>query len=68
MRHTFASLHYGKYRDKQLVRNELGHADEAMLRHYVNNGTRIGKQAEEFFSFPPPGLNQDQPDAVPVSA
>ena len=54
MRHTFASMHYGLHRDKNLIRNELGHLDDSMLLHYVNHGTKIGKRAKEFFAFEAP--------------
>ena len=51
MRHTYASLHYAHYKNKQQVINELGHCDESMLRHYINHGAKMRKQAEAFFSF-----------------
>ena len=51
MRHTFASNHYGYFRDKQKIINELGHCNSSMLRHYVNHGAKIRKTAEKFFKF-----------------
>jgi integrase len=51
MRHTFASMHYGFYGDKQKVINELGHCNDGMLRHYVSHGAKMKKRAKEFFSF-----------------
>ena len=47
-------MHFGFHRDKDLIRKELGHLDESMLRHYVNHGTKIGKRAKEFFAFEAP--------------
>ena len=54
MRHTFASMHYGFYGDKQKIINELGHCNSSMLRHYVNHGAKMKKRAKEFFSFNAP--------------
>ena len=51
MRHTFASMHYGNFGDKQKVINELGHCNDSMLRHYVSHGAKMKKRANEFFSF-----------------
>ena len=50
MRHTFATIHYGFYGDKQKIINELGHCNSSMLRHYVNHGAKMKKRAKEFFS------------------
>jgi integrase len=54
MRHTFASMHYGFYGDKQKIINELGHCNSSMLRHYVNHGAKMKKRSQEFFSFTAP--------------
>ena len=43
-------MHYGFYRDKQKVINELGHCNRGMLRHYVNHGAKMQKRAKEFLS------------------
>ena len=59
MRHTFASMHYGFYRDKQKVINELGHCNQSMLRHYVNHGAKMQKRAKEFFSFQAPSETKE---------
>ena len=59
MRHTFASMHYGFYRDKQKVINELGHCNQSMLRHYVNHGAKMQKRAREFFSFQAPSETKE---------
>ena len=50
MRHTFASMHYAYYRDKKQVENELGHCNSSMLRHYINHGVKMRKQAKAFFN------------------
>jgi integrase len=54
MRHTYASMHYGYYMNKQKIINELGHCNQSMLRHYVNHGAKMKKRAKEFFSFTAP--------------
>lgn len=54
MRHTFASMHYGYFGDKQKIYNELGHCNQSMLRHYVNHGAKMKKRAKEFFAFTAP--------------
>ena len=59
MRHTFASMHYGYFGDKQKVINELGHCNESMLRHYVSHGAKMKKRAKEFFSFTAPLPNSN---------
>ena len=51
MRHTFASMHYAYYGNKQQVINELGHCNSSMLRYYINHGVKIKKQAKAFFNF-----------------
>ena len=51
MRHTFASMHYAYHRDKKQVENELGHCNSSMLRHYINHGVKMRKQAEAFFKY-----------------
>ena len=51
MRHTFASMHYAYYRDKKQVENELGHCNSSMLRHYINHGVKMRKQAKAFFEY-----------------
>ena len=60
MRHTFASMHYGFYGDKQKVINELGHCNQSMLRHYVNHGAKMKKRAKEFFSFQAPSSSSEK--------
>ena len=63
MRHTFASMHYGFYGDKQKIINELGHCNSSMLRHYVNHGAKMKKRAKEFFSFTAPLPASAEPKA-----
>lgn len=58
MRHTYASMHYGLYGDKQKIINELGHCDSNMLRHYINHGVKIKRRAKNFFTFSPVSSNQ----------
>jgi integrase len=54
MRHTYASMHYGLNGDKNAIANQLGHVTQDILDHYINNGKRIKKRAQEFFSFTAP--------------
>lgn len=51
MRHTFASMHYGFHGDKNAIANQLGHVGQGVLAHYINNGKRLKKRANGFFSF-----------------
>ncbi|MDB3958940.1 tyrosine-type recombinase/integrase [Opitutales bacterium] len=51
MRHTFASMHYGFHQDKNGIANQLGHVDQTVLGHYINNGKRIRERANTFFNF-----------------
>lgn len=54
MRHTFASMHYGFHGDKNAIANQLGHVGQGILAHYINNGKRLKKRAQVFFSFTAP--------------
>jgi integrase len=54
MRHTFASMHYGFYGDKNAIANQLGHVSHGVLDHYINNGKKNKSRAQEFFSFTAP--------------
>ena len=53
MRHTFASMHYGHYGDKNAIANQLGHVSQGVLDHYINNGKRMRERAKLFFNFNP---------------
>ena len=59
MRHTFASMHYGLYGDKNGIANQLGHVSQGVLGHYINNGKRMKSRAKEFFSFTAPLPNSN---------
>jgi len=54
MRHTYASMHYGFYNDKNAIANQLGHVSQGVLDHYINTGKKIRSKAKEFFSFTAP--------------
>ncbi len=51
MRHTYASMHYGYYGDKQKIINELGHCNDSMLRYYINHGAKMKNRAQLFFKY-----------------
>ena len=51
MRHTFASMHYGRNNDKAEIAKQLGHVGQGILDHYVNNGKNMKARAREFYAF-----------------
>ena len=52
-RHTFATMHYGFYRDEARLQVELGHRSGAMLHANYRGLLKNPKDAEEFWNITP---------------
>jgi hypothetical protein len=68
MSHTFASMHYGYYGDKQKIIHELDHFNSSKLRHYDNRGAKMKKNQGIFLLHCTPARSEQKGDKFGLNA